>query len=169
MVTASNYQALSPANMPDCQPSQDPCFSTGVHTNLLIPMKSGPKLSKRHRANIGHFNVLASKRLTFADLPVILHYTKNRHIQIELDFMHKLVIPGVHEVAALAAKMYRIDFKIILPGVHEIAALVAKIAFAMSLGTILPSVRIVRPENTATIVPRAQRLASLRIVRDYLR
>jgi len=37
--------------------------------------------------------------------------------------------------------------KIIFPGVHEIAALVAKIAFAMSLGTILPSVRIVRPEN----------------------
>jgi len=82
----------------------------GIHANLLIPMKSGPKLSNRHRANIGHFNVLASKRLTFADLPVILHYTKNRHIPIEHDFMHKLVIPGVHEVASLAAKMYRIDW-----------------------------------------------------------
>ena len=63
--------------------------------------------------------------------------------------------------------------KIIISGVHEITALVAKIACVWWLGTMLPSVRIVRPESEATIVPRAKRfgirdsgLASLRIVRD---
>lgn len=113
--------------MPDCQPSQDRNFSTGIITNLLFPMRSGLRLSKRHRANIGHFNVLASKRLTFANLPVIFHYTKNRHIPNEPDFMHKIIIPGV----------------------QEIAALVTKIAFVKPLGTILPSGRIVRLESEA--------------------
>jgi hypothetical protein len=40
--------------------------------------------------------------------------------------------------------------KIIISGVHEIAALVAKIACGWWLGTILPSVRIVRPESETT-------------------
>ncbi len=56
--------------------------------------------------------------------------------------------------------------KLITPGVHEIAALVVKIACTKWLGTILPSVRIVRLESEATIIQRAKRLASLRIVRD---
>ena len=45
----------------------------------------------------------------------------------QLDFMHKSIIPGV----------------------HEIAVLVAKIACVWWLGAMLPSVRIVRPESEA--------------------
>jgi len=60
----------------------------------------------------------------------------------------------------------RHDFmhKLITPGVHEIASLVVKTPFIKSLGTVLPAVRIVRPEREATIVPRPQRLPSVRIV-----